>query len=135
MAKRDFIEVMKEVMSAIAPGLENIGPEIGAELSRLGTQGAMEMAQALFNGAAFTPYGPGQYTPTPELDQGSHEQAVQKAETQLEQAQDRGGRREERLPHVVFHHGRRAERRIPHAQGGDGRGRCRLAIETPESPG
>jgi len=92
MAKRDFIEVMKEAMSAIAPGLENIGPQVSAELSRLGTQGAMEMAQALFNGAAFTPYGPGQYTPTLELDQGSHEQVAQKAEPQVEQVQERGGR-------------------------------------------
>ena len=92
MAKRDFIEVMKDAMSAIAPGLENIGPEIGAELSRLGTQGAMEMAQALFNGAAFTPYGPGQYTPTPELDQGNHEQEVQSMQSQQEQVQERGGR-------------------------------------------
>ncbi|MBI1347059.1 hypothetical protein GC163_12305 [bacterium] len=90
MAKRDFVEVMKEAISAIAPGLENVGPQVGAELSRLGTQGAMEMAQALFNGAAFTPYGPGQYTPTPELDQGSHEQVVQPAEPQREQEQ--GGR-------------------------------------------
>ena len=66
MAKRDFLEVMKEAITAIAPGLENFGPEVKAELSRLGTQGAMEMAQTLFNGAAFTPYGPGQYTPTPD---------------------------------------------------------------------
>lgn len=90
MAKRDFFEVMKEAITAIAPGLENIRPEVGAELSRLGTQGAMEMAQALFNGAAFTPYGPGQYTPTPEVDKGSQEHEVQK--TQPHQEQERGGR-------------------------------------------
>ena len=87
MAQRDFIEVMKEAITAIAPGLENIGPQMGAELSRLGTQGAMEMAQALFNGAAFTPYGPGQYTPTPELGNGSQEQEVQQAPQQ-----EQGGR-------------------------------------------
>ena len=90
MAKRDFIEVMKEAIVAITPGLENIGPEVGAELSRLGTQGAMEMAQALFNGAAFTPYGPGQYTPTPEMEKGSQELEVQKTEPDLER--ERGGR-------------------------------------------
>ena len=90
MAKRDFIEVMKEAIVAITPSLENVGQEVGAELSRLGTQGAMEMAQALFNGAAFTPYGPGQYTPTPEVDKGSQEHEVQKAEPDLEQ--ERGGR-------------------------------------------
>ena len=69
MAEGNFIEVMKEAISAIAPGLENFGAEVGAEMSRLGTQGAMEMAQALFNEAAFTPYGPGQYTPSPEVGQ------------------------------------------------------------------
>lgn len=92
MAKRDFIEVVKEALSALAPGLENAGPEIGAELSRLGTQGAMEMAQALFNGAAFTPYGPGQYTPTPELEQGSHAQEGQGMQPPQEQTQERCGR-------------------------------------------
>ncbi len=90
MAERGFFEVMKEAITAIAPGLENIGPQVSAELSRLGTQGAMEMAQALFNGAAFTPYGPGQYTPTPELDKGGQEPEVQK--TQPQQEQERGGR-------------------------------------------
>jgi hypothetical protein len=90
MAKRDFFEVMKEAITAIAPGLENIGPQVSAELSRLGTQGAMEMAQALFNGAAFTPYGPGQYTPTPEMGQGSPEQEVQSVQPP-QQAQERGG--------------------------------------------
>jgi hypothetical protein len=86
MAERGFFEVMKEAITTIAPGLENFGQEVGAEMSRLGTQGAMEMAQALFNGAAFTPYGPGQYTPSIE---GGQEQAVQAAEPQ--QQQERGG--------------------------------------------
>jgi hypothetical protein len=90
MAKRDFFEVMKEAITAIAPGLENVGPQVSAELSRLGTQGALEMAQALFNGGAFTPYGPGQYTPTPEVDKGGQEHEVQKSEPNQEQ--DRGGR-------------------------------------------
>jgi hypothetical protein len=88
MAERGFFDVMKEAITAIAPGLENFGQDVGAELSRLGTQGAMEMSQALFNGAAFTPYGPGQYTPTPEMDKGSQEQEVQRIEPQ----QERGGR-------------------------------------------
>ncbi len=92
MAKRDFFDVMKEAITAIAPGLENIGPEMGAELSRLGTQGAMEMAQALFNGAAFTPYGPGQYTPTPEVDKGSQEHDVQKTDPTQGQEREQGGR-------------------------------------------
>jgi hypothetical protein len=45
-------------------GLENFGPQVGAELSRLKTQGAMELSSAIFNGHAFVPYGPGQYTPS-----------------------------------------------------------------------
>ena len=81
MAARDFFEVMK----ALVPGLKNIGPEVSAELSRLSTQGAMEMSQALFNGAAFTPYGPGQYTPTPELPKGSQQ-------VEPQQELDRGNR-------------------------------------------
>ena len=85
MAERNFIEVMKEAITAIAPGLQNAGAEVSAELSRLGTQGAMEMAQVLFNGAAFTPYGPGQYTS--EVEKSVPDQEVQKAEPQ----QERGG--------------------------------------------
>jgi hypothetical protein len=90
MAARDFFDVMKEKLDTLAPGLKNMGPELSAELSRLGTQGALEMAQALFNGAAFTPYGPGQYTPTPELDKGGQEQGRQITEPQ--QQQERAGR-------------------------------------------
>jgi len=44
----------------------------------------MEMAQTLFNGAAFTPYGPGQYTPEPELDKGEQQHEVQKMEPERE---------------------------------------------------
>jgi hypothetical protein len=72
-------------LHALAPGLKNVGPDMGAELSRLGTQGTMELASALFNGHAFVPYGPGQYTPTPELEKGSHE-------VEPQQERDRGGR-------------------------------------------
>ena len=63
------IEAAKEGMQAIAPGLSlsNILSDIGSELGRLGVQGQMEMASALFNGNAFVPYGPGQYTPTPDM--------------------------------------------------------------------
>ena len=87
MARRDFFEVMKEMLSK---GMENIGADVGAELSRLGRQGALETAQALFNGAAFTPYGPGQYTPTKQEGNGVHGPEVQKAEPEKEQ--ERGGR-------------------------------------------
>ncbi len=52
-------EKAKELFSAAwSWSGENIAPEFG----RLGRQGAMELASALFNGRAFTPYGPGAYT-------------------------------------------------------------------------
>lgn len=44
-----------------SPGLlRTIGQDIKAELSRLGTQGSMEIASVLFAGHSFVPYGPGQ---------------------------------------------------------------------------
>ena len=44
--------------------------EVAAEVKRLGTQGSMEAANALFNGSAFVPYGPGAYTKnTPQNEQ------------------------------------------------------------------
>ena len=88
MADRDFFDVMKETLGAMAPGLKNFGAEVGVEMERLGTQGQMELANALFNGSAFVPYGPGQYTPSPELDQGSQQNEV--AEQNIER--ERGGR-------------------------------------------
>jgi hypothetical protein len=61
--------------------LGNMYEQGGAELKRLGTQGAMEMANALFNG--FVPYGPGQYTPdTPD--------PAKKQTPEPEQQQDQG---------------------------------------------
>jgi hypothetical protein len=48
-------------------GLHTVGKVLeatGPERSRLGTQGAMELASALFNNHGFVPYGPGQYTPS-----------------------------------------------------------------------
>jgi hypothetical protein len=68
LAKQLFegLKAAKEGIEAIAPGLKDFGPDVKAELSRLGTQGAMELASALFNGSTFVPYGPGQYTPSPE---------------------------------------------------------------------
>lgn len=64
-------------MHKLFEGLSNIGPEVGAELKRLGTQGSMELANALFNGSAFVPYGPGQYTPTPEMEKPGQEQNIE----------------------------------------------------------
>ncbi len=56
----------EKLMQMMSESLDNFGPEVSAEMSRLGTQGQMEFASALFHGSAFVPYGPGQYTPTPE---------------------------------------------------------------------
>jgi hypothetical protein len=75
----DGLKAAAEIATAVAPGLKSLGPEVKAELSRLGTQGSMELASALFNGDGFVPYGPGQYTPDvhgPEQEQG-HEQVQQ----------------------------------------------------------
>jgi hypothetical protein len=59
--------------------------DIGSEGKRLMTQGTMELASALFNGNAFVPYGPGQYTPSPE-----HHQEQEPVHEQPEQAQEHG---------------------------------------------
>jgi hypothetical protein len=85
------IEAVKEGIQAIAPGLtlNNILSDVRTELGRLGVQGQMEMASALFNGSAFVPYGPGQYTPTP--DQTNAEPTHSPEPQQQEQQQDRGG--------------------------------------------
>ena len=92
MAARDFSDVMKEQLATRQTGWERFVSEITNEGKRLGTQGAMEMAQALFNGAAFTPYGPGQYTPTPEMDKATPEHGGHAATPQPEHEQERGGR-------------------------------------------
>ena len=65
-------------------GLKNFIPEVSAELGRLGTQGSMEAANALFNGSAFVPYGPGQYTPTSEMDKANQGQEVATPERENE---------------------------------------------------
>ena len=49
-------------------GIKNFVPESKAEFKRLGIQGQSELANALFNGSAFVPYGPGQYTPDVEQE-------------------------------------------------------------------
>ena len=88
MAEGDggFIEVMQNAIAAIAPGLENFGAEVGAEMSRLGTQGAAELASALFSDSnAYVPYGQGQYTASPEVDMVQQVQAIEPPQ------QDRGG--------------------------------------------
>jgi hypothetical protein len=90
--KRGFVDVMRETLAKLAPGLKNVGPQVMTELNRLGKQGSLEMAQALFNGGAFTPYGPGQYTPTPKTGKGNQEQEVQTAEPHHGPEREIGGR-------------------------------------------
>jgi hypothetical protein len=66
---------VEKLMQMVSQGLSNFGPQVAAEFSRLGTQGSMEAASGLFNGSAFVPYGPGQYTPTPEAPDATKENA------------------------------------------------------------
>src|ERR1700760_4906709 len=65
LAKKLFGDV-KETVQTLMPGLEpqKVFNDLRVEGKRLFTQGAMELASALFNGSAFVPYGPGQYTPS-----------------------------------------------------------------------
>ncbi len=69
----------KEGLNAFVPGLtlDNILKDVGAELKRLGVQGQMEMASALFGNGGFVPYGPGQYTPAAEKAQEAPEIKVE----------------------------------------------------------
>lgn len=53
---------MSKLATQLFESLKEAGSEINAELSRLGKQGANELASALFNGGAFVQYGAGQYT-------------------------------------------------------------------------
>jgi hypothetical protein len=60
-----FMEILKnvgETVTQVLPGLSlsKMADDIGAEAKRLGVQGQMEAASALYNGHAFVPYGPGQ---------------------------------------------------------------------------
>ena len=73
-----------EGIQAIAPGLtwDNIVQDVGVEATRLGVQGQMEAASALFNGDAFVAYGPGQYTPSPE--HGMEQEAIAPPEQGME---------------------------------------------------
>ena len=48
----DTAKQLFEGLKELAPGLKNFGAEVSAEFSRLGTQGAMELASALFNATA-----------------------------------------------------------------------------------
>lgn len=49
--------------------------EAGAELRRLGKQGAAELAHALFSGSAYVPYGDGQNSPSSAMEKPEQEQS------------------------------------------------------------
>lgn len=77
-------ELAKQLFEGLRETARDGLTQITAEVGRQGTQTTMELASALFNGHAFVPYGPGQYTPTPDRapQQQQHDQ-------QLEQSRDR----------------------------------------------
>jgi hypothetical protein len=63
----EFMDILKnagEMIRQALPGMSvsKFVSDVGAEANRLGVQGQMEAASALFNGHAFVPYGPGQRT-------------------------------------------------------------------------
>jgi hypothetical protein len=58
-ATRQFFEGLKDM---VGNGIKNFIPDVVAELQRQGRHGSLEICQGLWNGNAFTPYGPGAYT-------------------------------------------------------------------------
>jgi hypothetical protein len=62
----DMLRAAKDGMQVAIEGAEK---HLGPEIKRLGTQGNMELASGIFAGHGFVPYGPGQYTPSPEQQQ------------------------------------------------------------------
>lgn len=63
-------ETAKQLFEGLRAALREPVSQVKSELGRLGVQGSMELASALFNGSGFVPYGPGQYTPSPDQQQG-----------------------------------------------------------------
>jgi hypothetical protein len=82
---KETAKQMFEAALFLAPGLQNFGRDLEAEIRRQGTQTSMELASALFNGSAFVPYGPGQYTPSlPEHGQDQAVEQVQEHQHEME---------------------------------------------------
>ncbi|VTR93080.1 unnamed protein product [Gemmata massiliana] len=57
---------LNKALETAAARVQDIGPEVGAEFKRLGVQGAAEIANVLFTGSGFVPYGAGQQAHAPE---------------------------------------------------------------------
>jgi hypothetical protein len=87
----DSLKWLKDALHTVAPGLNNVVSEVGAEMKRLGVQGQMELASALFSGNAFVPYGPGQYTPTPEQGPGPEAPSTENQPDAAQHQHERGG--------------------------------------------
>lgn len=79
---------MSRLAEQLFEGLKEAGSDIKAELSRLGTQGANELASALFNGNAFVQYGAGQQPAEQGQEQG-HGQEQPEAERQNDNGMER----------------------------------------------
>jgi hypothetical protein len=94
MAAETEKSLAQQLFGVVVEGVKEASQEIGVEMKRLGVQGTMELASALFNGSAFVPYGPGQYTPKQEHDVGieGHEKEIQKEAPEQEQQMQRDGR-------------------------------------------
>lgn len=81
-AKRLF-DTLRAMGGGLQSGLMDGLKQVGVEVQRLGTQGSMEIASVLYNGHGFVPYGPGQYTPSPEhhnqqQQQQQHDRGVER---------------------------------------------------------
>jgi hypothetical protein len=73
----------KDAVHAIAPGLKDLVPEVGAEAKRQVELGASELAAALFKGDPFVMYGPSQRLAKREQDQPAHDTQGQEHEQEL----------------------------------------------------
>jgi hypothetical protein len=69
-------------------GVKQAAKDIYETFKVKGVQGAAELAQALFTGGGYVPYGRGQYSPKDH----DHEQPKQDNAGQEEAQQERGGR-------------------------------------------
>jgi hypothetical protein len=84
-----FFEVMKDAISAMAASAP--AQEMGGQIERMVTQGAAELASALFGESnAYVAYGDGQKAVEVEAPQIQPEQPVQAVEAPQVQ-QERGG--------------------------------------------
>lgn len=70
----DGMSAVKDAVHAAVPSLKNAVPDLKSEMTRMATQGAMEIAAVLFGGNGFVQYGPGQ-SPTSQTHEHSEHEA------------------------------------------------------------